>query len=136
MDKLLVKLLKQNSKRIKTKFDHIFVFIYCYIIDHYPENNIIYNTIEYCERGQNKYRIKCDINDKKVTIEMKNEQEIAVLNAFAGQSTLPENLSFSLDKHVSEERGVLTCQYLDELVNQFDEFSSYFKTYSKYSCIY
>ncbi|CAF2144851.1 unnamed protein product, partial [Rotaria magnacalcarata] len=108
MDKLLVKLLKQNSKRIKTKFDHIFVFIYCYIIDHYPENNIIYNTIEYCERGQNKYRIKCDINDKKVTIEMKNEQEIAVLNAFAGQSTLPENLSFSLDKHVSEERGVLT----------------------------
>ncbi|CAF4099826.1 unnamed protein product, partial [Rotaria magnacalcarata] len=69
---------------------------------------IIYNTIEYCERGQNKYRIKCDINDKKVTIEMKNEQEIAVLNAFAGQSTLPENLSFSLDKHVSEERGVLT----------------------------
>ncbi|CAF2050768.1 unnamed protein product [Rotaria magnacalcarata] len=82
MDKLLVKLLKQNSKKIKTKFDRIFVSIYCYIIDHYPKNTTIYNTIKYCERGANKYEIKYDINDKNIIIEMKNEQEIAVAKAF------------------------------------------------------
>ncbi|CAF5052677.1 unnamed protein product, partial [Rotaria magnacalcarata] len=108
MDKLLVKLLKQISKKIKTKFDRIFVFIYCYIIDHYPKNTTIYNTIKYCERGANKHEIKYDINDKNIIIEMKNEQEIAVVKAFEGQSRLPENVSFSLDQHVAEERGVLT----------------------------
>ncbi|CAF2086787.1 unnamed protein product [Rotaria magnacalcarata] len=122
MDKLLVKLLKQNSKKIKTKFDRIFVSIYCYIIDHYPKNTTIYNTIKYCERGANKYEIKYDINHKNIIIEMKNEQEIAVVKAFEGQSRLPENVSFSLDQHVAEERGVLTYQYLEELVNKFDEY--------------
>ncbi|CAM4844653.1 unnamed protein product [Rotaria magnacalcarata] len=53
---------------------------------------------------------------------MKNEQEIAVVKAFEGQSRLPENVSFSLDQHVAEERGVLTYQYLEELVNKFDEY--------------
>ncbi|CAF3960078.1 unnamed protein product, partial [Rotaria sordida] len=75
---------------------------------------------------------KCKINDKSIEVQIENQQGQIIVTAFEGPSEFPQNVLFSLDRHVTEEKEkgetVLTYPHSEELAGKLDGFFRHIRT--------